>query len=67
MKQLSYHNFYLNEIKKRSKAKFVAYEEYQGRYKLKVIKKDGEEVYYALHGTPNDVTVERYTELLNSI
>lgn len=66
MKQFNYHNFYLNEIKKRSKASFVGYEQYKDSYKLKVVV-DGMPQYFALVGTPEDVTPERYNELLRAL
>jgi hypothetical protein len=64
--KLNYHNFYLNEIKKRSGASFVGYEQYKNEYKLKVIV-DKIPQYFALTGTPQDVTPERYNELLRAL
>lgn len=66
MKQLNYHNFYLNEIKRQSGASFVGYEQNKNSYKLKVII-DKVPQYFALIGTPNDVTPERYNELLRAL
>lgn len=61
----NYHNFYLTKIKKLSGASFVGYEQYKNQYQLKVVV-DGKTQYYALTGTPTDVTPERYNELLKS-
>jgi hypothetical protein len=66
MKKSNYHSFYLNEIKRQSGASFVGYEQYKNDFKLKVIV-DNVPQYFALTGTPQDVTPERYNELLRAL
>ncbi len=63
---MTYHSFYLNLIKKEVKASYVAYEQYKDSYQLKVIV-DKVPTYYALTGKPNDVTPQKYQDLLKLI
>ena len=60
---MDYHQIFLNNIKKQIGASFIGYEEYKGSFQLKVIK-NGQTTYLALEGKPDDVSPERYAELL---
>lgn len=63
MKKLNFHSIQLNRIKGLINATFIGYERTKDSYSLKVKKKGFETKWFPLHGTPEDVTMERYLEL----
>jgi len=65
-KQFNLHSFFLQKIKKNVKASFVAFEEYNSRFHIKVIK-DKKPTLFQLVGTPNQATFQSYSEVLNQI
>lgn len=65
-KPKSIHTSNLEYIKKVTGATFVGYQNYQDLYHLRIVK-NGNETFYKLHGTPNDMTQEKYNDLLNLI
>jgi hypothetical protein len=64
--QSNYHSIFLNLLRKKVKASFVGYVETKGKYQLKVIV-NKVPTYFDLVGTPNDVTPQRYLELIENI
>lgn len=62
----TWHQFYLNQIQKRTKASFVGWERYRDNFKLKVVV-DGKPNYFGLHGSLENITHETYIDLLKSI
>lgn len=64
---MDYHNLFLNNIKINVGASYIAYEKYKDKYQLRVLIPNFEPIVYDLDGTPNDVTPQRYDELLKSI
>lgn len=65
-KPKSLHIANLEYIKKITGASFVGYQNYQDLYHLRIVK-DGNESFYKLHGTPNDMNQQKYNDLLNLI
>ena len=61
-----FHSFWLNQIKEKSKASFVAWETEKNVTRLKLII-NGEPKYLALTGGFEGVTIETYAELLKQI
>lgn len=61
-----FHASNLEYIKRITGASFVGYQNYQDLYHLRFVK-DGKETFYKLHGTPSDMTSEKYRDLLNLI
>lgn len=59
-------NFWLNEIKKATRASFVGYETEKGVTRLKVVI-NKEPIYINLNGGFEGVTIESYAELLKQI
>ncbi|HSE99846.1 MAG TPA: hypothetical protein VLA48_03030 [Nitrososphaeraceae archaeon] len=59
-----FHRFYLEEIKKKSKASFCGWETENNKTRLKLII-DGETKYLNLTGDFSGVNVETYCQLLN--
>jgi hypothetical protein len=64
--KLNYHNYFLNLIRKSSKAKFVSFVRYKNNYILEV-RGDKFNETFSLEGTPNDVTPDRYMEVISYI
>jgi hypothetical protein len=62
----NFHSQNLNYIKKITGASHVSFQNYKDMYHLRFIK-DGKENFYRLHGEPNDITQERYKDLLDLI
>lgn len=62
----NYHSKNLAFIKKVTGASFVGFENYRDTYRLRFIK-GGKETQYKLFGTPDDITPEKYKELLDLI
>lgn len=60
---MDYHSYNLGVIKNKLKASYVAFQKSKNIYHLKVVK-DGNPRYFILQGTPDDVTEQRYKELL---
>lgn len=65
-KPRSFHASNLEYIKKVTGASFVGFQNYKELYHLRFVK-DGNETFYKLHGTPNDITKEGYKDLLDLI
>lgn len=61
-----YHQDNLTDIRRKVGASFVAYEQYRNTYHLRVIK-NKIPYYFKLEGTPNDVTPQKYQQLLKVI
>lgn len=61
-----WHNFWLNQIKRKSKASFVSWEQDKENLRLKIVK-DGQANYFILDGTFDNVNPETYLSLLNAI
>lgn len=61
-----FHNFWLNQIKEKSKASFVAWEQENSNLRLKIVI-NGEPKYLSLTGDFSNVTIETYAELLKEI
>lgn len=59
------HQFWINHVKKVTKASFVAWEECKGTLKLKVVI-NGVTDYLELTGGIQDVTADTYLKLINS-
>jgi hypothetical protein len=66
VKPKPFHASNLEYIKKITGASFVGYQNYQDLYHLRFVK-DGIETFYKLHGSPDDMTSEKYKDLLNLI
>lgn len=62
----NYHSSNLAYIKRVTGASFVGFQSYKNDYHLRFVK-NGKETLYHLTGTPNDVTPQRYKELLDLI
>lgn len=62
----NYHSKNLEYIKRVTGASFVGFQNYKDIYHLRFVK-GGIESFYKLHGTPNDITPEKYKELLDLI
>lgn len=65
-KPKSFHSSNLEYIKRITGASFVGFQNYQDLYHLRLVK-DGNETFYKLHGTPDDITQEGYKNLLDLI
>jgi len=65
-KQSNYHNVFLNLLRKKVNASFAGYVETKGKYQLKVIV-NKIPTYLDLVGTPNDVTPQKYLELIENL
>lgn len=61
-----FHNFWLNQIKEKSKASFVAWEQDKDKLRLKIVI-DGEPKYLSLNGGFDGVNIETYTSLIKQI
>lgn len=61
-----FQNFWLEEIKKKTKASFVGYETYKGNTRLKIVI-GGESNYLTLTDGYNGVNIETYAELLKQL
>lgn len=62
----TFHGFWVNEVKKKSGASFVAWETQGSKAKLKLII-DGEVKYLTLRGDFGGVTIESYADLLKQL
>lgn len=61
-----FHNFWLNQIKEKSKASFVAWEQENSNLRLKIVI-NGEPKYLSLTGEFSNVTIETYTSLIKQL
>lgn len=64
--QLSYHNIFLNSIKKNTGCSFIGFERYNDEFRVKTIK-DGRKEWFQLSGSPSDIKPQYYQELENLI
>ena len=62
----TFHKFWLSQVKAKTKASFVAWEESKGVLRLKVVK-DKQPNYFILDGSFDNVTPETYLSLLEAI
>ena len=60
------HTFWLNQIKAKTKASFVSWETTGDTLRLKIVK-DKQSNYFVLDGSFENVTLETYLSLLESI
>lgn len=66
--QIMFHNNQLNKIKAKVKdCKYISYVRYQDAYSLKIVVGNAEPKYINLDGSPEDVTVKSYQDLLENI
>jgi hypothetical protein len=61
-----FHNFWLNQIKEKSKASFVAWEQENSNLRLKIVI-NGKSKYLSLTGGFDGVNIETYTSLIKQL
>lgn len=65
---MMFHNKQLNKIKAKIKdCKYISYVRYKDAYSLKIVVDGFEPKYINLDGSPEDVTVKSYQDLLENI